>query len=56
MLLCTASIDPAVPPWMAGKGRGWVTAEYGMLPGSTPTRKPRECAGGSMDGRPRSSG
>lgn len=49
-LLCTASVDPQVPPWMAGKGRGWVTAEYGMLPGSTRPRKPRERSG-KIDGR-----
>jgi len=42
-VLCTASVEHAVPAWMEGKGRGWVTAEYGMLPGSTPGgRKPRE--------------
>jgi ribonuclease PH len=41
-LLCTATIDHKVPDWMAGKGRGWMTAEYGMLPGSTNQRKQRE--------------
>lgn len=48
-VLCTASVDPSVPPWMAGKGRGWVTAEYGMLPGSTHPRKRRDV--GKVDGR-----
>ncbi|MGI8587458.1 MAG: ribonuclease PH [Chloroflexia bacterium] len=38
---CAVSVDPKVPPWMAGKGRGWLTAEYGMLPGSSPQRIPR---------------
>jgi ribonuclease PH len=49
-VLCTASIDPAVPPWMSQGGRGWVTAEYSMLPGSTSPRKRRE-RGGRIDGR-----
>ena len=49
-VLCTASVRHEVPPWMEGKGRGWVTAEYGMLPGSTPDRKKRE-RGGKIDGR-----
>ena len=48
-VLCTASVEDAVPPWLAGKGRGWVTAEYAMLPSSTPTRKPR--GRGKVDGR-----
>jgi ribonuclease PH len=48
-VLCTASVDLSVPPWMAGKGRGWVTAEYGMLPGSTSPRKRRDV--GKVDGR-----
>ena len=48
-VLCTASIDKQVPPWMAGKGRGWVTAEYNMLPGSTSPRKRRERE--KLDGR-----
>jgi ribonuclease PH len=48
-VLCTASVDPQVPPWMAGQGRGWVTAEYGMLPGSTSPRKKRDV--GKVDGR-----
>jgi ribonuclease PH len=49
-VLCTASIDTKVPPWMAGQGRGWVTAEYNMLPGSTSPRKSRERSG-KVDGR-----
>jgi ribonuclease PH len=49
-VLCTASVDASVPPWMAGQGRGWVTAEYSMLPGSTSPRKARE-RGGRVDGR-----
>ena len=49
-VLCTASVAEQVPPWMAGKGRGWVTAEYGMLPGSTSPRKDRD-RGGKIDGR-----
>jgi ribonuclease PH len=49
-VLCTASIDCHVPPWLAGKGRGWVTAEYNMLPGSTSPRKRREREG-KVDGR-----
>ncbi len=49
-VLCTASIDERVPPWMADDDRGWVTAEYSMLPGSTSPRKRRE-RGGKIDGR-----
>ncbi len=49
-VLCTASIEEGVPGWMKGQGRGWVTAEYAMLPGSTSPRKPRE-RGGKVDGR-----
>lgn len=48
-VLCTASVDPKVPEWMAGKGRGWLTAEYSMLPGSTRPRKKRERE--KLDGR-----
>jgi ribonuclease PH len=48
-VLCTASVEPSVPPWMAGQGRGWVTAEYSMLPGSTSPRKRRDV--GKVDGR-----
>lgn len=50
IVLCTASLEPTVPPWLVGKGKGWVTAEYNMLPGSTSPRKPRE-RGGKIDGR-----
>jgi ribonuclease PH len=49
-VLCTASVAQQVPAWMAGQGRGWVTAEYGMLPGSTSPRKDRE-RGARLDGR-----
>ena len=49
-VLCTASVEEQVPPWMKGQGRGWVTAEYNMLPGSTSPRKPRERSG-KVDGR-----
>jgi len=42
VVLCSASLSEDVPPWMKGKGKGWVTAEYSMLPGSTRPRKPRE--------------
>src|SRR6185312_11358500 len=41
-VLCTASVDERVPPWMRGSGKGWVTAEYSMLPGSSPERVDRE--------------
>ena len=50
-VLCTASVEENVPPFLAGKGVGWLTAEYAMLPASTPTRKPRESATGRTDGR-----
>jgi ribonuclease PH len=50
-VLCTASIDEAVPPFLRGKGQGWVTAEYGMLPRATHTRSPREAARGKQSGR-----
>ena len=50
-VLCTASIEDRVPGWMRGKGRGWVTGEYGMLPGSTHTRSGREAARGKQGGR-----
>lgn len=49
-VLCTASVQGDVPPWLAGKGKGWITAEYNMLPNSTSPRKQRE-RGGKMDGR-----
>ena len=50
-VLCTASIEDGVPPWMRGKGRGWVTAEYRMLPRATHTRTPRESSRGRVGGR-----
>ena len=50
-VLCTASIDEDVPRWMKGKGKGWVTAEYSMLPGSSPERVDREAAKGKQSGR-----
>ncbi len=50
-VLCTASIEERVPPFLKGKGRGWVTAEYGMLPRSTHTRMQREASRGRQDGR-----
>lgn len=49
-VLCTASVAEEVPAWMKGQGRGWVTAEYNMLPGGTSPRKPRE-RDGKVDGR-----
>ncbi len=49
-VLCTASVQNSVPEWMKGRGRGWITAEYNMLPHSTQPRKPRERAG-KVDGR-----
>jgi ribonuclease PH len=49
-VLCTASVEASVPPWMVGKGRGWITAEYNMLPHSTSPRKARERSG-KVDGR-----
>jgi ribonuclease PH len=49
-VLCTASVELSVPPWLVGRGKGWVTAEYNMLPGSTSPRKARE-RGGKVDGR-----
>ncbi len=50
VVLCTASIGKDVPPWLVGKGQGWITAEYNMLPHSTSSRKPRERSG-KVDGR-----
>jgi ribonuclease PH len=47
-VLCTASLVKGVPPWLQGKGVGWVTAEYGMLPGSTPQRGPRNRTDGRV--------
>jgi len=50
-VLCTASIEEKVPPFLKGKGRGWLTAEYGMLPRATNTRSDREAARGKQSGR-----
>lgn len=50
-VLCTASIEDRTPPWLRGSGKGWVTAEYGMLPRSTHTRSGREAARGKQSGR-----
>ena len=50
-VICTASAEEGVPRWMAGRGRGWVTAEYGMLPASTGERKQRDVTKGRPDGR-----
>jgi ribonuclease PH len=50
-VICTASVQESVPRWMAGRGRGWVTAEYGMLPASTGDRKQRDISKGRADGR-----
>ena len=51
VVLCTASVDEDVPRWMRGSGKGWVTAEYGMLPGSSGERIRREAAKGKQSGR-----
>ncbi len=50
-VLCTASVEDRVPPWLKGKGSGWVTAEYGMLPRSTGSRMRRESSTGKQSGR-----
>src|SRR6478672_10012209 len=50
-VLCTASIDENVPRWMKNTGKGWVTAEYSMLPGASPERIEREAAKGKQSGR-----
>lgn len=50
-VICTASLEDRVPPFLKGQGTGWVTAEYGMLPRSTQTRKIRESSRGKVDGR-----
>ena len=50
-VLCTASVDERVPPWMRGSGKGWVTAEYSLLPGSTGERVDREAVKGKQSGR-----
>jgi len=51
MVLCTASVDDDVPRWLRGQGRGWVTAEYSLLPGSTNERVDREASKGKLSGR-----
>jgi ribonuclease PH len=50
-VICTASIEESVPRWLVGKGRGWLTSEYGMLPASTGERRQRDVAKGRPDGR-----
>ena len=50
-VLCTASVEDSVPPFLRGRGQGWITAEYGMLPRATHTRTPREAARGKQSGR-----
>jgi ribonuclease PH len=50
-VLCAASYEPRVPPWLIGKGKGWVTAEYSMLPRATSERTPREASRGKLSGR-----
>ena len=50
-VLCTASVEDRVPPWLKGQGKGWVTAEYGMLPRSTGSRMRREATAGKQGGR-----
>ncbi|QNM96375.1 ribonuclease PH [Chitinimonas koreensis] len=50
-VICTASVEESVPPFLKGKGEGWVTAEYGMLPRATHTRMKREAAAGKQSGR-----
>src|SRR5437763_6021649 len=50
-VICTASVQESVPRWLLGSGRGWVTAEYGMLPASTGERKQRDISRGRLDGR-----
>jgi len=50
-VICTASVEPRVPPWLKGQGTGWITAEYGMLPRATHSRAPREATRGKQGGR-----
>src|SRR5690554_315129 len=50
-VICTASVEKGVPRWLQGKGQGWITAEYGMLPRSTHTRNRREATSGKQGGR-----
>ncbi len=52
-VLCTVSVEERVPPFLLGRGSGWLTAEYGMLPGSSPQRVPREAPGGRVNNRAR---
>ena len=54
-VLCNATIEQGVPAWLRNSGRGWVTAEYGMLPRATLTRTPRESERGKVAGAPRRS-
>jgi ribonuclease PH len=49
-VLCTASVEERVPPWLKGTGKGWVTGEYSMLPGSSPERVQREASRGKQSG------
>src|ERR1700750_1574986 len=50
-VICTASVSEQVPRWMVGRGKGWVTAEYALLPASTGERKQRDVSKGKQDGR-----
>ena len=50
-MLCTATVEEKVPPFLKGKGLGWITAEYGMLPRSSPQRIEREAVRGKVQGR-----
>ena len=50
-VVCTASVEPRVPPWLKGQGTGWITAEYGMLPRATHSRSQREATRGKQGGR-----
>jgi ribonuclease PH len=50
-VICTASVDEKVPPWLNGKGQGWVTAEYDMLPRATSSRRARDSVKGAINGR-----
>jgi len=50
-VICTANVEEGVPAWMRGRGQGWITAEYGMLPGSSAERIPREATRGKVGGR-----
>src|SRR6202163_1857074 len=50
-VICAATIEDRVPPWMRGRGSGWITAEYSMLPSATPERSQREAVKGRLGGR-----